>query len=71
MGASAVQLAKRALVTLIKAFAIQYQIVVSVSREATDKEVTSAFKKVALKAHPDKGGSADDSRQTHQQDIRC
>ena len=60
MGSSKLQVARRALVILIKALAAQYQIVVSVSRDAADKDVTAAFKRVALKVHPDKGGNEDD-----------
>ena len=60
MGASAAQLAKRALVSLIRALAVQYHVLISLSRESSDGEVTKAFRKVALKAHPDKGGREED-----------
>ena len=62
MVASAVQLAKRALVSLVKAMAVQYHVIVMLNRDSPDAEVTRAFKKVALKAHPDKGGSTEDFR---------
>ena len=54
MGSSRLQVARRALVVLIKAVAAQCNIVVSISIDAADKDVTAAFKRVALKVHPDK-----------------
>ena len=55
-------LAKRALVTLLIAFARQYQVPgVGVNRESPDTVVMGAFKKVARRVHPDKGGSTADS----------
>ena len=56
--ASAVDLAKRALVSLLRALAIVYGISVEVSRDSDDAAVRRAFKSVCRKAHPDKGGSA-------------
>ena len=66
MVASAVQLAKRALVSLIKAMAVQYHVIVMLNRDSPDAEVRRAFKKVALKAHPDKGGSTEDFRKLNE-----
>ena len=60
MAASSVQLAKRALVTLLLALAATYNVVVNVTRDSVDGDVLKAFKKVSLKAHPDKGGSPQD-----------
>ena len=61
MAATLVQLAKRALVTLLLTFARQYQIPpLAINRDSSDKDVLNAFKKVARKVHPDKGGSKDD-----------
>ena len=60
-GTSLVTLAKRALVTLLLAFARQYQILALVIiRDSPDKDILAAFKKVARRIHPDKGGSTSD-----------
>ena len=55
---SALDLAKRALVTLLKSLAVVYNVSVSVTRDASDKDVRTAYRKVSRKAHPDHGGSA-------------
>jgi hypothetical protein len=57
MGSSAVLLARRALVVLIRALAITYNVVVNCNRDSTDKEVVASFRKVILKVHPDHGGN--------------
>ena len=49
--------ARRALVRVLQFLAQQYQVTLRVTRDSCDKEVTKAFKKVAAKVHPDKGGS--------------
>jgi hypothetical protein len=54
---SNIDTAKRALVTLLKSLAGIYCVVVVLTRQSTDVEVSAAFKKVARKAHPDKGGA--------------
>ena len=60
-GTSLVTLAKRALVTLLLAFARQYQIpALVINRDSADKDILTAFKKVARRIHPDKGGSTSD-----------
>ena len=56
MVTSAATLAKRAFVTLLLAAARVYGVAVEVTRESRDDIVEKAFKKVCLKAHPDKGG---------------
>ena len=53
---SNIDTARRALVTLLKSLAGIYCVVVFLNRQSTDVEVSAAFKKVARKAHPDKGG---------------
>ena len=51
---------KRALVTPSLHFARIYAITVDVSRDCPDTDVKKVFRKVILKAHPDKvGGSVD------------
>ena len=59
---SALQLAKRALVTLLLALARQYNIVLALNRDSKDDVVLTALKKVARKVHPDKGGSGEDQK---------
>ena len=60
MGCSAVLKARRALVILIRAPAVTYNVVVNCNRASTDKEVARSFRKVALKAHPGHGGNTVD-----------
>ena len=59
MVASAAQLATRAFVKLLLAFASQYAVLLQLSRDSPDKEVLAAFRRVSKKEHPDKGGSKD------------
>ena len=47
---------KRALVTLLLHFARIYTVTIAVTRDSPDAAVRSAFRKVILKAHPDKAG---------------
>lgn len=62
MPVSVVQAAKRLLVTLLLIFARQYQVKLAISRDSCDKDVVKAFRKVCLKAHPDKGGRDGDAQ---------
>lgn len=59
------QLAKRAFVVVIRALAAVYAVAVSVTRDSTDQDVEKAFRKVAVRVHPDKGGSTSDSQKLH------
>ena len=54
--ASARDLAKRALVALIKFLAGIYSLTVDVKRESPDEEVRKAYRTLSRKVHPDKGG---------------
>ena len=55
--------ARRALVSLLLAFARAYNFTVEVNRDSEDKEVKAAVRKACRHVHPDKGGStADQSR---------
>ena len=56
-GVSAVQRAKRAFVVVLRALATTYGLRVTVNRDSPDASITCAFRKVALRVHPDKGGS--------------
>ena len=53
---SAVDRAKRALVTLLKLLATAYGCVADVTRDSTDLEIKSAYRKLSKRVHPDKGG---------------
>ena len=55
---SAVDLAKRELVKLLKSLASKYKLHLELSRDSSDNDVKKAFRKVSLKAHPDKGGGS-------------
>ena len=60
MPSSTVTVAKRALVSLLLRLAVAYHVVIAVNRDSADRVVTDAYKKVILKAHPDKGGRTKD-----------
>ena len=61
-GLSVAQRAKRALVTLLLSLAQAYGLEVAVCRDSADADVQKAFRKVARRVHPDKGGSAHDTQ---------
>ena len=50
MAASLLQLARRAFLNILLAFASQYSVTVSVNRDSSDKDVLSAFRRVAASA---------------------
>ena len=56
-------MAKRALVKLLLRLAVAYHLVVSINRDADDDKVKAVFRKVVLKAHPDKGGRLADAQE--------
>ena len=60
MPCTPLQLAKRALVKVLLVLARVYSVTVQVNRDSEDKAVQTAFRKVALKVHPDKGGKKED-----------
>ena len=62
MPVSVIQAAKRVLVSLLLTFARYYQVTLTISRDSGDTEVVKAFRKVVLKAHPDKGGREGDAQ---------
>eukprot|EP00973_Karenia_brevis_P041466 5737303-Karenia_brevis.AAC.2 len=57
---SLVQATKRALVTLLLALARQYEVMLSVNRDSTDRDVEKAVRKMMRHVHPDKGGRPED-----------
>lgn len=57
MPVSAVQVAKRTFISILLKIARRYNVQIGVNRDSADEAVKAAYKRVALKAHPDKGGS--------------
>ena len=55
---SATQLAKRALVVLLLAFARVYHLDLKLNRDSADTDVKKGFRRVIVKAHPDKPGGS-------------
>ena len=53
---SAVDRTKRALVSLLKSLAVVYRVVLSVTRESSDQDVRTAYRKLSRKVHPDHNG---------------
>ena len=62
MVSSALLLAKRALVVVIRSLAVAYGVVVSCTRDSTDQQVLASFRKVVLRVHPDRGGNTADQQ---------
>ena len=63
MAVSAALAARRALVKFLLVLAGVYSVAINLNRDSGDADVKNAFKKVLLKAHPDKGGSEEHSKQ--------
>ena len=61
MAASQVQRVKRAFVFVLLQLARVYKVATVVNRESPDNLLIDTYKKVARKAHPDKGGSNEDT----------
>ena len=59
MGSQA-QLAKRALVKVLLSLAAKYLVTLTLNRDSADAAVRSGYKRILLKAHPDKGGETAD-----------
>ena len=57
---SAIDRAKHLLISLLRTLAATYGVVLQLTRDTSDVDVRSAFKKVSRKAHPDQGGSIAD-----------
>ena len=57
---SATDVAKRALVSLLRTLAVAYGVALTLKRDAPDKEVSGAYRKVSRKTHPDRGGKTED-----------
>ena len=63
MVTSAVVVAKRALVVILRTLASLYGVNCACTRDACDEDVLRAFRKVALKVHPDRGGNVKHQQQ--------
>ena len=59
---SAIDLARRSLVALLKALAKTYGVVLALTRDSSDAQIKTAVRKVSLKAHPDRGGKEEDQK---------
>ena len=59
---SAVDRAKRALVTLICFLAARYNCRVTLTRDSPDPAVSTAYRSVSRKVHPDRGGDEEDQK---------
>jgi len=53
---SALDRAKRSLVSLLKTLAGVYGVALNLTRDSTDQEVATAYRKLSRKTHPDRGG---------------
>ena len=62
MALSGVAAATRAFVTLLLFLANRYHLVLHINRDSAPDELAKAFRKVMVKAHPDKGGSKEDAQ---------
>ena len=59
---SAIDLTKRALVTLLRSLALAYNCNVDVHRDSQDEALRKAYRKVSRSVHPDRGGSEEDQK---------
>ena len=62
---SACQTRKRVFVKVLPRLAAPYKLVCGVNRDSTDAQVDSAFRTVAAKCHPDKGGDPEHAKELH------
>ena len=58
MVASAVQVAKRALLATMRAVAVAFGMAMTCNRDSPDKDVVKTFRQLTLRAHPDKPGGS-------------
>ena len=62
-GVSPLRKAQTALVTVLLRLAAKYCVQLGVTGDSSEKELTAAFRKVARRAHPDKGGTTADTQE--------
>ena len=70
---AALDKAKRALVSVIRALAALYTVRVEVTRESEDDAVAKAYRTLSRKVHLDKGGDPEDQKKlnAHYEDWRA
>ena len=54
--------AKRAFVSLLLLLSRSYHVILPVTRDSSDAQLLSAFKRLARATHPDKGGKTEDQQ---------
>ena len=59
---SAIQIATRAFVKILVAFAAQYQVSVTISTDSSEKDILATYRRVVKKVQPDKGGKREDQQ---------
>ena len=59
---SAINLAKRPLVIILKSLAVAYGLPLSLGRDSPDSEVCTAYRNVPRKVHPDRGGDLEQQK---------
>ena len=59
---SAIHIATRAFVKILVAFAAQYQVAATISRDSSEKDILATYRRVVKKVHPDKGGKKEDQQ---------
>ena len=65
MGTSKALAAKRSPVRLLQSLAAAYLVKVEINRDSEPAAVEKAYKRIILKAHPDKGGKEGDFVKLH------
>ena len=65
MPSSLLTQATRAFVKVLLTLAQVYELALNVNRDSSEKDLLKAYKRVALKAHPDKGGTDKDFKTLH------
>ena len=61
---SVVDQAKRALVVLIRSLALAYKFPIDVKRDSPEQDVSTAYRRLSRKVHPDHGGKTDKLQRT-------
>ena len=68
---SAIDLAKRALVILLKSLAMSYGLELGLARDSPDNAIRNAYRKVSRKVHPDRGGDAEQQKALNRARDAC
>ena len=62
MVCSAVQAAKRALLVVMRSLAMAYGLTLNCNRDSAERVIVKDLRKLALRTHPDRGGSTEDQQ---------